>query len=547
MVNILHILNAGGSLVLFVVCFLAIDLACLHLVKRRHQQLIRNALLILFGPATIYFHIHTGAVGPLGHADMGHIVDERGAAIALASLFGGIPVAVLTAAAEVLARAWVGGSATLAGVSGICLDLAFCSLLVWAMRHRETGVTTFRMLVGAGCAVGAGEALSLLLIGSWEYGAFIFRTEGPTLFLVQLIATLVLGTVLKIQGEMRAARAQVEEERLRSRKSMLEEEAFRAGAITATTDSLMKLDLKGNITEVADSYVRWSGYTRDELIGMPIRKRNATLSDDEIDNALRHIVRDGKLIIETVHRRKDGSTLPVEAVAVYSEMDGGSIYVFLRDISDRKKAEQQLEEKSLALKHALKQTIRALSTAMVHRDQTTAGHEDRVSDLATAIGRELKLDPERLEGLGLAAMVHDVGQIQVPSEILLRPQRLGAEEFALLKMHAEAGADILHGIAFPWPIAEIIHQHHENFDGTGYPRGLKGNAILLEARIVRVADSIEAMLSHRPFRRARTIDYAVAELKAGSGRQFDPVVAEAGIKLLAGGRYQLKPLAKAAE
>lgn len=195
-------------------------------------------------------------------------------------------------------------------------------------------------------------------------------------------------------------------------------------------------------------------------------------------------------------------------------------------------AQKSLDETNAALRQTLKQTVGALTSAMEHRDLSTAGHERRITELALAIGRELGFDEHRLEGLGIAAMIHDVGQIQVPAEILTRPRRLSPEEFDLVKMHAEAGRDILRDIQFPWPIAEIVFQHHENVDGTGYPRGLVGDQILPEAKIIRVADSVEAMLSHRPFRRAASIDSVISQLSAGKDRQYDADVVNACIRLI---------------
>jgi predicted membrane protein len=199
---------------------------------------------------------------------------------------------------------------------------------------------------------------------------------------------------------------------------------------------------------------------------------------------------------------------------------------------ERTQALQTVEKKSLALRELLRKTVAALSSAMVHRDPTTAGHERHVAELSLAIGRELGMDQDQLEGLQLAALVHDVGQIQIPTEILTRARRLSPEEFELVKMHAEAGYTILRDIPFPWPVAEVVLQHHENVDGSGYPNGLKGDELLLEAKIIRVADSVESMLSHRPFRRSIGPELALEELKNYSGKHFDPSVVDACIKII---------------
>ncbi|MEH8171207.1 MULTISPECIES: HD domain-containing phosphohydrolase [Aeromonas] len=173
------------------------------------------------------------------------------------------------------------------------------------------------------------------------------------------------------------------------------------------------------------------------------------------------------------------------------------------------------------------QTIAALSSAIAHKDPVTAGHERRVHDLALAIGQQLQLPQEQLDGLGLAAMVHNIGLLQIPAEILTRPRELRPVEFELIKQHPDTGREILQQIDFPWPITTIVMQHHENLDGSGYPQGLQGDAISLEARIIRVADSLAAMTAHRPFRRALSLTDAFAELTRYAGVHYDEQVVDA--------------------
>jgi HD-GYP domain-containing protein (c-di-GMP phosphodiesterase class II) len=187
------------------------------------------------------------------------------------------------------------------------------------------------------------------------------------------------------------------------------------------------------------------------------------------------------------------------------------------------------------LDQVIRQTVDAFTTATVHTDPYTAGHEKRVADLSLTLGRRLGLSEDQLLGLELAAKVHDVGQLKVPSEILLRPNALTALEFKFVQQHSQAGWEILHEIDFPWPVAEIVRQHHENFDGSGYPSGLRGDAILLEARIIRVADLVEALSSHRPFRAARTREEVVQCVMSERGRAFDPVIADMCLEVLSEG------------
>lgn len=190
------------------------------------------------------------------------------------------------------------------------------------------------------------------------------------------------------------------------------------------------------------------------------------------------------------------------------------------------------------LNEALKRGVAALSTAMVHHDPSTAGHEQRVADLCVKVGQSLGMDADRLEGLQLAAMVHDVGQIRVPREILSRPRRLSPEEFELVKLHVEAGYQILKDVPFPWPIANIVRQHHEHMDGSGYPSGLRGEQMLPEARILHVCDAMEAMTSHRPFRRAYPIERALDELQAYKATRYDPAVVDVVVRLFSREGYQ---------
>jgi HD-GYP domain-containing protein (c-di-GMP phosphodiesterase class II) len=165
------------------------------------------------------------------------------------------------------------------------------------------------------------------------------------------------------------------------------------------------------------------------------------------------------------------------------------------------------------------------------RDPYAAGHERRVAEIAVAIGAELGFDARRQEGLRVAGYLHDIGKITVPTEILSKPGKLSAVEFELIQGHSRASYDILKNVEFPWPVAEVALQHHERVDGSGYPQGLKGEAMLLEARILAVADTVEAMSSHRPYRPELGIDAALAEVERGRGTVYDANVADACLQL----------------
>jgi HD-GYP domain-containing protein (c-di-GMP phosphodiesterase class II) len=189
------------------------------------------------------------------------------------------------------------------------------------------------------------------------------------------------------------------------------------------------------------------------------------------------------------------------------------------------------------LEKALEDTLAALAAVLEQRDPYTAGHQKHVGLLAVLIGKELGFDASSLHALNLAAIVHDLGKIQVPVEILTKPARLNAAEFGLIKQHPLVGYNILKTIDFPWPIADIVVQHHESLDGSGYPFGLKGEQILPEARVLTVADIVESMSSDRPYRAALGIDAAIAEITRLRGSKLDADVVDACVRVLRRGEY----------
>ncbi len=194
-----------------------------------------------------------------------------------------------------------------------------------------------------------------------------------------------------------------------------------------------------------------------------------------------------------------------------------------------------------SLRVSLEQTIMVLSGTIAERDSYTAGHQRRVAAICVGIAEEMGMAPDRVHGLHLAAMVHDLGKIGIPAEILSKPGRLSATEFSLIKEHAQIAFDILKDVAFPWPIAKTILQHHERIDGSGYPQGLKGDEILLEAKVLAVADVIEAMASHRPYRPTMGLDAALDEITTSRGVKFDPGVVDAAVRLFREMGFQLEP------
>ncbi len=197
----------------------------------------------------------------------------------------------------------------------------------------------------------------------------------------------------------------------------------------------------------------------------------------------------------------------------------------------RKRAYEELKRSYEKVKKSMISTVNAMSKVIELRDPYTAGHQQRVAKLAYAIAKEMGLPEDRIIGIQLAALIHDIGKMYIPAEILTKPGKLTDIEFEMIKAHPELGYNALKMIDFPWPIAEIIRQHHERLDGSGYPRGLKRDEILLEARIIGVADVVEAMASHRPYRPALGVDAALEEITKNKGKLYDPVVVDICVKL----------------
>lgn len=205
----------------------------------------------------------------------------------------------------------------------------------------------------------------------------------------------------------------------------------------------------------------------------------------------------------------------------------------------RQEAEERLQQTLERLKRAVGTTVQALESALESRDPYTAGHQSRAANLACAIAVEMGLDQDRIEGIHMAGIIHDIGKLSIPAEILTKPSKLTDLEYSLIKEHPASGFDMLKDVESPWPLAEIVQQHHERIDGSGYPGHLKGDDILLEARILAVSDVVEAISSHRPYRPAMGIHAALEEIENNKGILYDETVADACLKLFHEKNYRL--------
>jgi PAS domain S-box-containing protein/putative nucleotidyltransferase with HDIG domain len=238
---------------------------------------------------------------------------------------------------------------------------------------------------------------------------------------------------------------------------------------------------------------------------------------------------------ETQFYRKDGSIIWVSVNQRAVRDAGGRILYyegFNEDITARRHGVERIRK-------SLKATVQAIAVMVETRDPYTAGHQRRVSDLARAIATEMNLSTDKIDGIQTAAIIHDIGKISVPAEILAKPTELTDLEFGIIKTHAQSGYDILKDIEFPWPVARMVLEHHERMDGSGYPNGLCAEETLLESRILSVADVVESMASHRPYRAGLGIGAGLTEITKNKGVHYDPEVVDACLQLFYKKGYKL--------
>ena len=295
-------------------------------------------------------------------------------------------------------------------------------------------------------------------------------------------------------------------------------------------DGILILDFDSGLIKDANPFItNLLGYTREELIDQELWEIGFIIDKTMALKAFTTIQEKGYVRYENLPlRHKNGDIREVEFVSNAYHVGGNKvIQCNIRDITEKKK----LEEENLKFQHlmsvSLHQMIETLANVIVARDSYTAGHQKRVANLASAIAAKLNLPLHTIEGIELSALIHDIGKIAVPAEILTKPSKLSSFELAMLRNHVQTGYDILKNMNFPWNLAQIILEHHERVDGSGYPNGLKGDSICEEARIIAVADTVEAISSDRPYRKSKGIEAALEEITMNRGILYDDRVVDA--------------------
>jgi len=339
-----------------------------------------------------------------------------------------------------------------------------------------------------------------------------------------------------VKLRQRIAELETSEVQRKQAKQQLEEAKSHFETLfNVVVDPVVIIDGKGKILEITNRVQEVTGFNREELVGKSFLKMNLLTAKSKaiaIKNLAKRMMGMKITPYEVEVLTKDGKKISFEIDAVRIDYRGKAAdMVAFRDLTKRKKNQEELQGALKKLRRALRATIQAMVLTVETRDAYTAGHQQRVTNLARAIAKEMKLSKDQIDGIRMAGTIHDIGKIGVPSEILNKPTRLADIEFNLIKIHPLVGYNILKQIEFPWPVAEIVLQHHERMNGSGYPHGVSGKDILLGARILGVADVVEAMSSHRPYRPALGIDKALEEISKNKDTLYDPQVADACVKL----------------
>ena len=306
-------------------------------------------------------------------------------------------------------------------------------------------------------------------------------------------------------------------------------------------DLYYQTDENGILRVLSPSLYRLSGWSPDELIGKPdsvIYVRTKDREDLVAELFRRGFLRDYEVLL----KKKDGTqTYASLSASILTDPDGRPCGVAgtVRDITERKQAEEERQQGFEKLRKALRATVQSISLTLEMKDPYTSGHQQRVADLAQSIATEMGLSADRQDFIRTASAIHDIGKISIPSSILSKPTKLTDLEFRLIKTHSQSGYDILKDIEFPWPVADVVLQHHERMNGSGYPQGLKGNDISLEARILAVADVVEAIAFHRPYRPSLGISFALEEISRNKGILYDADAVDACLKLFQEKNYTM--------
>ena len=324
-----------------------------------------------------------------------------------------------------------------------------------------------------------------------------------------------------------------ESKRRQTEKALRESEERYQNLIQQSVEAIYMFDPETKcILEANNAFTNFLGYAPAEVTKLLLYDFIAH-DRENIDEYVRQILTSGAIIIgERVWRRKNGSTIDVQSTANKIRQGGKDIcFVVARDITERKRAEEAIRESSQKLQRNIEGTVQVMAKMVEIWDPYTSGHQRRVTQLACAIAKEMNLSEERIESIRIAGFLQDIGKITIPEKILSKPNKIDKNELDIVRGHVQVGYEILKEVEFDRLVTQVVLQHHERMDGSGYPKGLAGDEILLEARILGVADVVEAMASHRPHRPALSIKKVLVEIFKQRCTLFDPNVVDACLKV----------------
>ena len=338
----------------------------------------------------------------------------------------------------------------------------------------------------------------------------------------------------KLEAECRRSEADCRRSESECRK--LENERARLLQIIETTQAaIFIISDDGTIVYTNPAMDELFDYQKGELIGKKPSVFNAGSNPVKfMKDTIKTLKNERHWEGAVPNKKKDGTefTSYVKACALKnSKGETANFLITEHDVTEHNIVKNQLSESITKFQHVLEETIRAIALTIEKRDLFTAGHQRRVAELASAIAKEMKLPEDRVKGVYMTGLLHDIGKINIPAELLMKPSKLNEIEFRLIKDHPVVTYDILKDIEFPWPIAKISLQHHERLDGSGYPNGLKSKDIMIESRILAVADVVEAMSSARPYRPALGVEKALEEISSKKGLLYDADAVDACVKL----------------
>lgn len=346
-------------------------------------------------------------------------------------------------------------------------------------------------------------------------------------------------------------------DRKRAEKELSDSRRQLSDIIESLPDATFVVDKAGVILQWNQEMAKMTGYSAKDMVGKGNREYSLAFyrgerrpmivdmiinPDLDLSDQCVKLYREGDVVVtedNIAYPKGEEKVMWGRAAPLYNS-DGqviGAIQT-IRDFTERKHAEEEIKRSHEQLEHVFDGTVHALAVTTEKRDLYTSGHQQRVAALSVMIARDMGLDEHTIHHLNIAASLHDIGKLYIPLDILSQPSRLNDIQRLLVMNHSEAGYDMVKNIPFEGPIAQIIEQHHERIDGSGYPLGLKGNSILLEARILAVADTVEAMAAARPYRPALGVDRALEEIRSNAGKLYDPDVVEACVKILLENRFE---------